>query len=509
MVDRIIHYLECLSERKVLLSLLGITFGLRLYAVLVAAGVANDSAGYGFMARDFLRGDFLKGLSPAFHPLYPYLVSLLSPGATSVEITGRLISLFFGTVALVPLYYLVKEAFGHGVAVFSGLFYCFHPYLVTYSGMLLSEATYWGLLTLSIYFFWFGLKRRRIYQTTLAGVLLGLAYLTRPEGMGYLAVFLVWVVIYGGVKKEWIRKSIIIGGLILTFLVPSAPYLIFIHQETGLWLISKKATAAQSRLLMWGEEQKQNPDTKAAEEPILAKKPFTFQRFMSTFFRNIPFNIYHYLRAYHFSLWVFLFVALIRLRQRRIKEEWFIASLVLFHLFSLATFTPSNIRFSVPVIPISLLWAAAGVVEIKRFLKMKKVPKEKKWLFFIVVLILLIQLPQALTPERWHRREQKNVGIWLRKNTPEGSVMMSNSPQEAFYANRPFVQMQQGNPGQSYRDVIRFAKENRVRYILVDRYTKEFSADFADSISSSLDLKEFYKYKDKKSNMTIVYEVRD
>ena len=163
MVDRILHYLEGLSERKVLLSLLGITFGLRLYIVLMAAGLPNDSAGYGFMARDFLRGDFLKGLSPAFHPLYPYLISLLSPGASHVEITGRLISLFFGTVALVPVYYLVKEAFGQRVAVFSGLFYCFHPYLVTYSGMLLSEATYWCLLTLSVYFFWFGLKRGKAF----------------------------------------------------------------------------------------------------------------------------------------------------------------------------------------------------------------------------------------------------------------------------------------------------------------------------------------------------------
>ena len=507
MIDRIFHYLECLSERKILLSLLGITFGLRLYAVLMAAGVANDSAGYGFMARDFLRGEFLKGLSPAFHPLYAYLISLLSPGASYVEITGRLISLFFGTVTLVPVYYWVKEAFGQRVAVFSGLFYCFHPYLVTYSGMLLSEATYWSLLTLSIYFFWFGLKRGKIVPSVVAGFLLGLAYLTRPEGVGYLVVFLFWIIIYGGVKRDGFRKAVLAACLILSFLVPSFPYLLSIHQETGQWLISKKSLKAQPWAVAWSKEQKGSPNTQAAEEPKPTRRPFNFQRFISTFLRNLPFTLYHYVRAYHFTLWPFLFFGLIRARQGRIKEEWFLASLVLFHLFSIATFNRSTIRFSVPVIPLSLLWAGAGVVEIQRFLKMKNVPKEKKWLFFLVVLILLAQLPQALIPERWHRREQKNVGVWLRQNTPEDSVIMSNSPQEAFYANRPFVQMQPGNPGPYYRDVIRFAKENRVRYILIDRYTKEISADFVDSLPSSPDLKEIYRVADRRGNMTTVYHV--
>ena len=497
MVDRIILYFKGLNEKELLLLLFGITFGLRLYAVEMAQGIANDSAGYGFMARDFLKGDFLKGLSPAFHPLYPYLISLLSPGATSVEITGRLISLVFGTFTLIPVYYLVKEAFGQREAIFSGLFYCFHPYLVTYSGMLLSEATYWGLLTLSIYFFWFGLRRRKIYQPIFAGFLLALAYLTRPEGMGYLVVFLFWVVIHGGVKKEWFRKSVIIGGFILTFLIPSASYLISIHHETGQWLISKKAMGVQTLLATLGGEQKENPN-------ITVLLGLTW-----TFFRDLPFTIYHYLRAYHFTLWLLLFLGLVRVRQKNIKEEWFFASLVLFHLFSLATFTSSTIRFSVPIIPISLLWVGAGVMEIQRFLGKKKVAQQEKWLLYLIVLILLIQLPQDLIPERWHRREQRSVGMWLSQNTPEGSVMMSNSPQEAFYANRPFVQMQQGNPGQSYRDVIRFAKENRVRYILVDRYTRETNADFVDSIPAFSDLREFYEYKDKRGDMTVVYEVLD
>ncbi len=71
MVNKTTLFFKTLTEKQILLLLIGITFGLRLYAVLMAKGIAYDSASYGSMARDFLKGNFIKGLSPAFHPFYP------------------------------------------------------------------------------------------------------------------------------------------------------------------------------------------------------------------------------------------------------------------------------------------------------------------------------------------------------------------------------------------------------------------------------------------------------
>ena len=58
---KITLFIKDLNEKQILLILLGIAFGLRLYAVLMAKGIAYDGAGYGFVARDFLRHDFVKG----------------------------------------------------------------------------------------------------------------------------------------------------------------------------------------------------------------------------------------------------------------------------------------------------------------------------------------------------------------------------------------------------------------------------------------------------------------
>ncbi len=506
MINKFIYFFKTLDEKQVVLLLVGISFGLRLYAVLMAQGIANDSAAYGFMARDFLKGHFIKGLSSPGHPFFPFLIFLFSPDTTHVEITGRLISLFFGTLTIIPLFYLVKEAIGKKEAIFSALLYAFHPYLVTYSGMLLTEATYWGFLILSVYFFWIGLKKEKVWRIALSGCFLGLAYLTRPEGMGYVLVYLIWIIVDGGLKKKWLKRFVPIGVLVLSVFIFVIPYVLYIHRETGQWLISKKGLGTQAQFLKKGVEEV-NP-SKGIEPDKPVKKNFRIQKITQKVVHFLPFVIYHYLRAYHFSLWLFLFFGLIRVRGRVIAFELFLASLVLFHLFSLSTFVPSTIRFSVPVIPLSLFWAGQGILEIKRYLEKIRISNPEKVTALFIMVVILSQLPQSLTPERRSRADQKKVGLWLKQNTPQDAIIMSNSPIEAFYADREFTMLPEGiptpgNPGKSYNEIIHDAKTRGVRYILVNRHTHEMNPGFIESIQST-DLKEIFIRADRTS---IIYEV--
>ncbi|MGZ3512315.1 MAG: ArnT family glycosyltransferase [Thermodesulfobacteriota bacterium] len=506
MIDRTIGFFKSLNERELLLLLLAITFGIRLYAVLMAQGIAFDSAEYGFVARDFLKGHFIKGLSSPAPPFYSFLIFLFSPDTTHVEMAGRFISLFFGTLAILPLFYLIKEAIGQKEAILSALFYSFHPYLVTYSGMVLTEATYWGLFVPSVYFFWTGLKNEKVWSAMLSGLFLGLAYLTRPEGIGYVLIYLIWAVVAGGLKKRWSKRLVFIGVLILSLSIFVLPYVIYIHQETGQWLISKKAVAKQSKFL--STETGQADSSKGIEQMKTMSgesKIFWIGHNMTQF---LPLVIYRYLRAYHFLLWLFLFFGLIRVRQKVIRYELFLASLVFFHLVSLSTFTPSSTRFSIPVIPLSLLWAGAGVFEMKRYLEKIRGKNAEKVVFSLVALMILCGLPQSLKPERSFRAEQKRVGLWLKQNTPQNAIIMSNSPQEAFYADREFKGLPLGisrrqNPGKSYNEIIRYAKAKGVRYILVNKNTHETNPDFIESIRSS-DLREIFRRADGES---IIYEV--
>jgi len=505
MINKSIGFLKTLNEKQILLLLIGISFALRLYAVLMAQGIANDSAAYGFMARDFLKGHYIKGLSSPAPPFYSFLIFLFSPDTAHVEIIGRFISLFFGTLTIIPLFFLVKKAIGQKEAILSAILYSFHPYLLTYSGMLLTEATYWGLLVLSVYFFWTGLGKQVTWKIGLAGCFLGLAYLTRPEGIGYVLVYLIWIIVEGILKKGWFKKIALIGVLILSVLIFVTPYVIYIHQETGQWLISKKAVGTQSQFFKKGVEEADPAKDIEQNKPI--EKNSEILRIGQNIVHFLPYVTYHYLRAYHFSLWLFLFFGLIRVRQKVIAYELFLVSLVLFHLFSLSTFIPSAIRFSVPVIPLSLLWASTGILGVKRYLEKIKISNPERVILLLLLFVVFIQLPQSLKPERAHRSEQKKVGLWLKQNTPQDAIIMSNSPQEAFYADREFMMLPvwistPGNPGKSYNEIIEYAKTKGVRYILVDKNTHEMIPGFIESIQST-DLKEIFR---KANQALLIYE---
>jgi hypothetical protein len=125
-----------------------------------------------------------------------------------------------------------------------------------------------------------------------------------------------------------------------------------------------------------------------------------------------------------------------------------------------------------------------------------------------MALAILVQLPQSLKPERSFRSQQKKVGLWLKQNTPQGAIIMSNSPQETFYADREFLMLPSGisSPGyggKSYDEIIRYARTKGVRYILVNKNTGEMNPGFVESIRPT-DLKEIFRRADQAS---IIYEV--
>jgi hypothetical protein len=97
--------------------------------------------------------------------------------------------------------------------------------------------------------------------------LLGLAYLTRPEGIGYILVCLGWIVADGVLKKKWFKKLAFMGVLISSAFIFVVPYVIYIHQETGQWLISKKFAGIQSQLLRRGGGEADSPQVMEQVKP--------------------------------------------------------------------------------------------------------------------------------------------------------------------------------------------------------------------------------------------------
>ena len=75
------------------------------------------------------------------------------------ELAGILISILFGALLVLPVFYLGKEIFGERVGILSGVIVAVHPFLNSYSGSVLTESTYYFLVAMIVLMGWYAFER--------------------------------------------------------------------------------------------------------------------------------------------------------------------------------------------------------------------------------------------------------------------------------------------------------------------------------------------------------------
>jgi len=230
------------DEKKKLWVLVGVAFFLRLYLVLTSKGISPDGVEYLRAAKFFLDGDYYQGFSNVFPPFYPAVISVTSLLVGNLELAGKLVSLFFGTLTVIAIYAFAKRLFNEEVGFYSALLLTFHPYLAQFSGSVLTESTFTFFGVWNALIGWKALQSRSWRSMFLVGLFLGVAYLTRPEGIGFVAVFFLWIFFFDG-GKFWInlsQKLSMAVSLLIGTTVFALPYILFLHEVTGKWILSLK-----------------------------------------------------------------------------------------------------------------------------------------------------------------------------------------------------------------------------------------------------------------------------
>ncbi len=188
-------------------------FGLRALYVALAVGLqaepASDTAIYDTVAWNLARGAGFRlggagGLYPTAFvpPLVPFWVSLLYRAAGHSYPTALWVQCALGAFLPLALFSLGRTLFSAPVGWIAGVLAAFYPLLVFFSGYLLTETTFalilvWALLATAA---WVKVPRAR--TSLAAGILWGLATLTRPTA----ALLPLWL-------APWLWKPL---GLTLT-----------------------------------------------------------------------------------------------------------------------------------------------------------------------------------------------------------------------------------------------------------------------------------------------------
>jgi len=199
--------------------LLTIALFIRLFFLRFEFAVGWDEVNYLKLGASGAIHGLNQVLHPYWSPLYPLFVAFLGKFISNYELAGRLVSIFFGTILIVPVYLFAEKQLSKKVAWYCSLLIAFFPMLIESSVSALTESLYIFMAITGVIVGFLAIQKKSILLAATTGGLFSLAYLTRPEGFGFLIVFIgmaTCVLIYQVFKKRDYRLIFILVGVVIS-----------------------------------------------------------------------------------------------------------------------------------------------------------------------------------------------------------------------------------------------------------------------------------------------------
>jgi len=548
-------------ERQDLVFLAGITLlaiGFRLFLMRYRFAVTFDEVNYLKLAASGDVHGFSKVLHPYWSPLYPFVVALFSKLVPNFELAGRLVSILCGSFILIPVFLFTRTWFGRRVAYYGALWLAFYPFFAFLSTTALTESLYTSLISIGIFVGWLALTQRSWMLAFVVGLLFGFAYLTRPEGIGFIIVFIVLssgVVIFSVFRDKEIKSLLITLMAVLGFSFPSVPYLLYLHDATGEWTISAKGSSNQQGEAVVFSETDEDTETyrmlsednkevlidqmfhigdflqaqRLRGKPVIEiTPPLLLKKYTTNLYRILKYVIPQVLTTTIFILMILGLLGETWSKERALRELyllfyvgffWFVV-IPLFHI---------NDRYFLPFLPICFIWVGNGLDRLtswlsktlKQFIHFSvKISYERfakgVVLFFIFGTAFLPELGKVLVRDRWSKDcwadpiEQKRAGLWLKRHTSEIPIIMSRNHAVDFYAGNYNIAESVTIPQNDLGRVLEYAKHRGVDYIVLnERYKKDYSqlVPLLEETDVPDNLRLIYKSRDKSGLKTVIYQL--
>ena len=474
---------ELIKKEIIPLSLLFfVAIGIKLYFLQYTRVISADGTGYAQIARDFIQGNGFENATH-FPPFYPALMGLLNLLVPDIELAGRLVSIFMGSLIVIPIYLLAKEFFNKNIGIIACLLAIVWPSIRAWSGEVMSQSTYITLILMGIYLTWRAFKKESVLLSAFAGMFMGLSYLTRPEAFIVLFAMTFVLLVYGLINRMPVKALItFVMPIWITFILISFPYINLLHEKTGTWQMTNKTKTGLYHSL--GEYYGKGDLYNVPDLPpigildVLTKYPDFLRHKVSGNLREIWHNLLP------FFMWPFLFWGFVagRWGKERVVEKLFLLSTMspMIMLVSIFFVTP---EYTQAYLPILFLWIGQGIMSFEALIEKKA--GLKKWfsfqkggyrfsLAFIATVIFCVTTLTSQVPKNWNkiyhfshdggRYDRKLIGLMLKEHLPVEAKIMTRWGRISFYSEREFIMI----PNASFREILETAKENKAKYMIVD-----------------------------------------
>jgi 4-amino-4-deoxy-L-arabinose transferase-like glycosyltransferase len=460
--------------------------------------IASDGFLYIEVAKNIFSGNFEGVYEYGFFNLYSFLIALFQMIFHNWELSGKMVSVLFGSLTVIPLFLFIKEIFDIKVAFVSTVFYTIHPRFVEYASDILREPTCWFFSALAIWLAWVGISRKKWFVFVLSGLSTGLAMFTRSEGILICIVVILWISWWFLREKEQ-RKEIVAYMAIYVLSLPllMAPFLFLLKENTHNWELGHPIEKVAQ--LIRSNDNKEIQPMVSDKSPGEKKGSFELSG-IYRFGASLLDVLYKFVKAFNVVL-IFLFLCGI-CRRRSIPYSqgdvilliWI--TVVFLGLLSYLTKvgylgTRHGLLMAFP----SLAWSGVGFFEVR--------DRVRKWVgskrlfqryarfdtFFLIILILIILVPQTVFSLRNDKVELKKAGVELKQMGFSNTVFMVQPTLSriAFYADAKSIPLLDKIDNNTIKAL---AKEHHATLLIIDERTID---DYAPGIRKVIEQSKFQK----------------
>jgi 4-amino-4-deoxy-L-arabinose transferase-like glycosyltransferase len=452
--------------------------------------ISFDSANYLRLAGHSLANGWASLAHPYWSPAFPFMVRILTVFTGDLESAGRWVGILSGTGLVALTYFFALRLFGRPEARLTAFLLALFPPLAFESSAAMPEPLF-ALAGLSgIWFAWRLLQSHQWIYGIFAGLCWGLTYLTKPEGLGFLMVFIIFASLWTVMSRKILRTRDItfsVAVVLAAFLIIASPYLIYLRKATGEWTISTKGFVNQQMeaAVMFNNGPVQDPQFYLT--PDLEHLPYDMGLHFGTFNelrtlsggsdRLIRISPEQYLvkyiknmdqltqesipRLFGLLLLVLLILGFFSsVYTGRKKYLLFILMFIGFFWFIVIPLFHINTRYLTPLLPLAFIWIGVGSRICHQWIRQFFISSMKKdelnrmvsAALMAGILIVFTFIPecgriQAVSrpgPELWGQPlELKMAGEWLKSRSSDTPVrLMTLNKAVDYYAGQ--YDMKQG-----------------------------------------------------------------
>ncbi len=451
--------------------------------------------------RAFAAGDFSGGYLHWVPPLFPAIVALFYKVIGDLEVAGRASSCVVGALTVIPVYGITRLYGGPRLGVLAALLLAVSPFHVLYSVRISSHIHYAFFYALLLWAAFALLRRPSVSRGILMAAAAGLAYWVRQEVVIFVALIVAAILALPLIGRWWrvatenptglgavriaLTIALVFGGYVF-------PIVNATHEATGRWVMSSKGGVSlfgAGRFLTRLTPDRTRVEWETKISTMEDYQPLsitgTFLDDPAGFLGSWGSNVWTHLsknmpRVFGYATIPFAILGLFLLRGVPRSGG--------LHLFGVATLGSAigllslfydSPRLLLAYLPLGLMWAAAGLLELTR---MVPAISEKRWVMIVTLAsgLLCLGIPLkygfTLAPS-----PARLAGEWIRERHGAGRRVMDPTANVAFFADG----VAEFTPAASLDDIVFFARARGVEFFAfvpddIDRSHPDLVADFLE-----------------------------